>query len=180
MPARSKAQQRLMGMVHAYNTGRLNATGALRRRLEAISSGMSDADAAHFAATSHAGLPGRVEKSAQHVIPYDRAVRLASKIPYADAAAIVDGDDEGDHSLFKDVGKYSAIGAALGSLLLGTHGAIRGNYVAKRDGLSDALTSRVTWGDGARLGLRGLLYGGIIGTAAGLGRGVMRKYKENK
>ena len=56
MPARSKAQQRLMGMVHAYKTGRLkHAPEAVKRVAEHI----SDEDAEHFAKTTHEGLPER-------------------------------------------------------------------------------------------------------------------------
>lgn len=54
MPARSKSQQRLFGMVHAYQKGKLkNAPEEVRN----IARSISDEDAEHFAKTKHKGLP---------------------------------------------------------------------------------------------------------------------------
>ena len=62
MPAKSKSQQRLFGMVHAYNKGELHGSRALRSRIAALSRHISDADAKDFAETPHAGLPERKEE----------------------------------------------------------------------------------------------------------------------
>lgn len=59
MPATSKSQQRLFGMVHAYQKGKLkDAPESVRRIAESI----SKTDARHFAETKHDGLPERKEK----------------------------------------------------------------------------------------------------------------------
>jgi len=59
MPARSKSQQRLFGMVHAYQKGKLkNAPEGVKNIAEHI----SEEDAEHFARTSHRKLP---EKKAE-------------------------------------------------------------------------------------------------------------------
>ena len=56
MPATSKSQQRLFGMVHAYQKGRLkHAPKAVKR----IARNISEEDAEHFARTRHNGLPER-------------------------------------------------------------------------------------------------------------------------
>lgn len=54
MPAKSKAQQRLFGMVHAYQKGKMkNAPDSVKR----IARHISKDDAKHFAETKHDGLP---------------------------------------------------------------------------------------------------------------------------
>ena len=59
MPSTSKSQQRLFGMVHAYQTGKLkNAPESVKR----ISKNISEEDARHFAETKHKGLPERKDK----------------------------------------------------------------------------------------------------------------------
>ena len=54
MPAKSKAQQRLMGMVHAYKTGRLKKAPA---KIKEVASHISDSDARDFAKTKSSDLP---------------------------------------------------------------------------------------------------------------------------
>lgn len=56
MPAVSESQQRLFGMVHAYQKGRLKHAPAKIRR---VAKHISEEDAEHFARTSHDGLPER-------------------------------------------------------------------------------------------------------------------------
>jgi hypothetical protein len=56
MPAVSKKQQRLMGMVHAYQKGALKHPGA---KIKNIAKHISEEDAKHFAETKHKGLPER-------------------------------------------------------------------------------------------------------------------------
>lgn len=57
MPAKSKSQQRLFGMIHAYKHGKLHADKKTQKRIGRIADGISDEDARHFAETSHDGLP---------------------------------------------------------------------------------------------------------------------------
>ena len=53
MPAKSKSQQRFMGMVHAAQTGE----GAASPAVAEAAASMSKQSAKDFASTSHAGLP---------------------------------------------------------------------------------------------------------------------------
>lgn len=57
MPAKSKSQQRLFGMLHAYNKGELHGSKSLMKKMKSMSSHISDEDARHFAETPHKGLP---------------------------------------------------------------------------------------------------------------------------
>ena len=57
MPAKSKSQQRLFGMLHAYNKGELHGSKSLMRKMKSMSGHISDEDARHFAETPHKGLP---------------------------------------------------------------------------------------------------------------------------
>lgn len=54
MPAKSKSQQRLFGMVHAYQKGKLKDAP---ESVKEIARSISDEDAEHFAKTKHRGLP---------------------------------------------------------------------------------------------------------------------------
>ena len=64
MPARSKAQQRLMGMVHAYKNGKLeDAPGKIKE----VAKHISDEDARDFARTKTGKLPERKEKKASYL-----------------------------------------------------------------------------------------------------------------
>ena len=68
MPARSKSQQRLFGMVHAYQKGRLKHAPASVKR---IAKHISEEDAEHFAETRHKGLPEkRAALSKRYVIGF--------------------------------------------------------------------------------------------------------------
>ena len=78
MPAKSKSQQRLFGMVHAYNKGEFRGSRALRSRIAALSRHISDADAKDFAETPHDGLPEKKKEkrasSPQYPAFFSRAV----------------------------------------------------------------------------------------------------------
>lgn len=91
MPAKSKSQQRLFGMVHAYQKGRLKHAPASVKR---IAKHISEEDAEHFAKTRHKGLPetkkaevkpmtryeqGFLRKCAEYQIPDDEALSLYYK-----------------------------------------------------------------------------------------------------
>lgn len=58
MPARSRAQQRLFGMVHAYQKGSLKNPPA---KVREIAKSIDPGDAKDFAQTSHASLPEKAE-----------------------------------------------------------------------------------------------------------------------
>ncbi len=60
MPAKSKSQQRLFGMVHAYKKGELDTKGVdagLLKKIKKIAGGIEDKSAKKFAKTKHKGLP---------------------------------------------------------------------------------------------------------------------------
>ena len=84
MPARSKAQQRLFGMVHAYQKGKLRHAPA---KVREIAEHIASDDAKHFAETSHKGLPERKredeeEKAASYGFFDNRANRRYAMTPY--------------------------------------------------------------------------------------------------
>lgn len=56
MPAKSKSQQKLFGMVHAFQKGELKGASP---EVEKIAKGISYKDADAFASTKHKGLPER-------------------------------------------------------------------------------------------------------------------------
>ena len=56
MPAVSGSQQRLFGMVHAYQKGKLKKAP---KKIREIARHISEEDAKHFAETKHDGLPER-------------------------------------------------------------------------------------------------------------------------
>lgn len=59
MPAVSQSQQRLMGMVHAYQKGKLKHAP---KKIREVAKHISEEDAEHFAKTKHDGLPSKKEK----------------------------------------------------------------------------------------------------------------------
>lgn len=62
MPAKSKKQQRFMGMVHAFQKGELkDASPAVRKAAK----GMTKKAAKDFAETKHKGLPEKVKKESR-------------------------------------------------------------------------------------------------------------------
>ena len=61
MPAVSESQQRLFGMVHAYQKGKLKNPP---KKVKEVAEHISEEDAEHFAKTKHKGLPERKEKKA--------------------------------------------------------------------------------------------------------------------
>ena len=58
MPAKSKAQQRFMGMVHAVQKGDMEAPS---KEVEKAADSMTNKDAKDYASTSHKGLPNKKE-----------------------------------------------------------------------------------------------------------------------
>lgn len=95
MPAKSKSQQRLFGMLHAYNKGELHGSKSLMKKMRSMSSHISDEDARHFAETPHKGLP---EKKALAKIAAGQPVYGSPYLAYAKGLlkGIVDKDTWGD------------------------------------------------------------------------------------
>ena len=60
MPAKSKSQQRLFGMVHAYQNGELENPS---KEIKKIAKSITKKDAKDFAETKHKGLPNHVKKT---------------------------------------------------------------------------------------------------------------------
>lgn len=58
MPAKSKAQQRFMGMVHATQKGDMDSPSA---EVSKAADSISDKDAKDFASTKHKGLPNKIK-----------------------------------------------------------------------------------------------------------------------
>ena len=63
MPAQSKSQQRLMGMVHATQQGKLKNPP---RKVQDMANSMSKEDAKHYAQTKHDKLPEKKSQHARH------------------------------------------------------------------------------------------------------------------
>ena len=61
MPATSKQQQKLMGIVHALQTGQMKP-GKASKQAQAMAKSMKKSDVKDFASTKHKGLPKKVKK----------------------------------------------------------------------------------------------------------------------
>lgn len=99
MPASSKSQQRLMGMVYAYKDGKLKLDSlapSLAKKIKDIADGskkktgdrrtktkgMSMKDAKHFASTKHKGLPEKVEENLSSSLKADYISYLLDSTNY--------------------------------------------------------------------------------------------------
>ncbi len=60
-PSKSKAQQRFMGMVHAYKKGELKGS-EVSKDVKDAAKGMKKKDTKKYASTKHKGLPNKVKK----------------------------------------------------------------------------------------------------------------------
>lgn len=60
MPSVSKKQQRFMGMVHAYQKGKLKKASS---EVKKVAKTIEPDSAKHFAETKHKGLPEKVKDS---------------------------------------------------------------------------------------------------------------------
>ena len=61
MPSKSKAQQRFMGLVHAYNKGDVPAS-KVSKQVKDVAKSMKKKDTKDFAKTKHKGLPNKVKQ----------------------------------------------------------------------------------------------------------------------
>ena len=63
MPASSKAQQRFMGLVHAFNKGDVKGS-EVSKKVKDVAKGMKKSDVKKYASTKHKGKPEKVKKEA--------------------------------------------------------------------------------------------------------------------
>ena len=61
MPSKSKAQQKFMGIVHAFNKGELKGS-EVSKQVKDVAKSMKKKDTKDFAKTKHKGLPNKVKK----------------------------------------------------------------------------------------------------------------------
>jgi hypothetical protein len=80
MPAKSKSQQRLMGMVYAYKKGYLRNTKSLNKNflkgIKKLAKNMNEEDLEDFAKTKHKNIPEKIEKkeSLKYLISFSNFV----------------------------------------------------------------------------------------------------------
>ena len=63
MPSKSKAQQRFMGLVHAFNKGDVKVS-EVSKKVKDVAKGMKKSDVKKYASTKHKGKPEKVKKEA--------------------------------------------------------------------------------------------------------------------
>lgn len=180
MPAKSKSQQRLFGMVHAYNKGEFHGSRALRSRIAALSRHISDADAKDFAETPHDGLPEKKkEKRAQAMVRPEVLQEMYGRVPVGTYA----GDftrsvrSEQRRSFLGHVLYGTGAGAIVGGLGAAGLGAFIVNHAAKGSKVPQADVRRHVLEAAAKCGLWGAGRGAAVGTALGAGLGVMDKIR---
>jgi len=181
MPAKSRSQQRLFAMVHAYNKGEFHGSRALRKRVAALSRHISDSDARDFARTSHDGLPERKEeKKAQAFVRPETMQAIYGAVPVGEyAGAVVPGyiRSERRRSFLGSVLYGTGAGAVLGGLGAAGLGAFIVGSAARDSGVSgDEARARVLEA-AARCGLWGAGRGAAVGSAVGAGLGVIDKVR---
>lgn len=76
MPALSKSQQRLFGMVHAYKKGKLKKAP---KKIKEIAKNISDEDAKDFAKTKSRDLPEKKASPLDYMFVRGFLSRLAEK-----------------------------------------------------------------------------------------------------
>lgn len=98
--AKSKSQQRLFGMVHAYNKGDLKKSDVdadLFSKIKKIANGMSDKDSKKIAKTNHTDLPEKVPTDEYYDTLNHMGILLAEEnfdnIENRDTGFVVEKDD---------------------------------------------------------------------------------------
>jgi len=181
MPAKSRSQQRLFGMVHAYNKGEFHGSRALRSRIAALSRHISDSDAKDFAETPHAGLPEKKkEKRAQAVVRPETVQAIYAQVPVRDyAGAVVPASvrSERRRSFLGSVLYGTGAGAVLGGLAAGGLGTFVARNAARTSSLpADEARARIVEA-ALRCGLWGAGRGAAAGSVLGAGLGVLDKVR---
>ena len=174
MPAKSKSQQRLFGMVHAYQKGEFHGSKELRSRIKGLAQHVSKTDAKHFAQTPHKDLPE--VKAAQFVLKPDEVTTLYSQLsayaPTPDAAM----RSAKRRSFLSRIVPGAAIGATVGGIGMGLLGAHLGRKaLAHGSTLSPEAARALVQAVGLRSGLWGASRGAVAGAGIGLGLGVLDK-----
>ena len=71
MPAKSKAQQRFMGMVHAFKKGELKGS-EVSKAVKDAAKGMKKKTTKDYASTKHKGKPEKVKSEAKNTITFSK------------------------------------------------------------------------------------------------------------
>ncbi len=181
MPARSRSQQRLFGMVRAYNEGEFRGSGALRRRIAELARRVSKDDAEHFARTPHEGLP---EKRAQAMFTPEELQRIYGRVPMGMALAALAPDDRQERSgrrrsFLGSVLRGGAAGTVVGGLGAGALGAFLAHKAAKgvADLPADEVSARIREA-ALRTGLWGATRGAAAGAVVGGGLNLLGRARE--
>ena len=95
MPAKSKRQQRLMGMINAIQKGEMKAPS---KKLKELAKSMKKKDTKDFASTKHKGLPEKVRKKKKKkrkksYVMIDKLIKLANEL---DLMGLIDEADSVD------------------------------------------------------------------------------------
>lgn len=175
MPAKSKSQQRLFGMVHAYNKGEFHGSRALRKRIAELSRHISDEDARHFAETEHTGLP---EKKAQVAVLPSTVRDITSRIPPDAYQYVIPERSRRRRSFLGSVLGGTAVGAAVGGLGVGAIGGYIANSAANGGNhRSSDDARRLVMEAAMRCGVWGAGRGAAAGAAVGAGIGILDKIR---
>lgn len=184
MPAKSKSQQRLFAMVHAYNKGEFHGSRSLRSRVASLASHISDEDARHFAKTPRKGLPERVgnkeTKEAQVVLRPEDVQAMYGRVQpglYA-AAEEAARRSRRRRSFLGKVVTGTLLGTAIGGVGAGLAGAALANHVASGSDMAPGEIRDRLLDAGIRCGLWGAEKGAIVGSLTGIGAGVLDKIRE--
>ncbi len=176
MPARSRSQQRLFGMVRAYNEGEFRGSGALRRRVAELARRVSKDDAEHFARTPHEGLP---EKRAQAMFTPEELQRVYGSIPPGMYAGVMPQRSERRRSFLGSVLRGGVAGTVVGGLGAGALGAFLAHRAAKgvADLPADEVSARIREA-ALRTGFWGATRGAAAGAVVGGGLNLLGRARE--
>ena len=197
MPARSKSQQRLFGMVRAYQKGEFHGPKSLRSRLSRLSRSISEEDAGHFAKTPHDGLPEKKSsadrtstvcsgpklrlssctKTAQAYLRPDQANELAALLASYSPTAGSMTRSARRRSFLSRIVPGIAVGAVVGGLGVGGLGAYLARRAGAMAGLSNGDMSDSIRDAAVRTGLWGAGHGALIGGSVGAGLGMLDKIR---
>lgn len=177
MPARSKSQQRLFAMVHAYNKGEFHGSRSLRKRVADLSKHISDEDARHFAKTKHDGLPERAEKKAQLAIRPENIQVIYNKLPLGEYAETFANRSERRRSFLSRILTGAAIGTVVGGAGAGALGYGMSTYAGRDTGRPADVVRAAANEAGLRCGLWGASRGALAGAITGIGIGVLDRIR---
>ena len=170
MPAKSKSQQRLFGMVHAYNKGELHGPKSLKARIGRLSKRISDEDAKHFAQTPHAGLP---EKTAQVLMRPEEVQSLVSRLQPDLSDRVLPVRSARRRSFLGTVLRGTAAGTVVGGLGAGALGGYLSHKVVRQQGQPSEAARQAVMKAALRCGVWGAARGAAGGAALGAGLGIL-------